>query len=511
MKDISPLAGKFVRVYVNFEKTECLQPRAVDGYDNTPRVADENNNRNIPTTRDQWGMGDMNQVGATACDPNIMYYVLPDGNADSKTGLFALWGYDKSTKTTLGPLMTDAAKPFTDDWSWGLRAVQVFNWGASKIPYFSWSVGESSITDSQFDATKKRKDQYGDNSKWFKWYPQYYYKGTGGTGNSQDPSRFMSVYLWSYDTSVGKLTGALTQNFYDKYYSNEPKSKDISASVGTFSVCRSETGCQATGAYMLRGNDCSKPCQYDFKSERYKYYYWVDVNGKKPCGPSPGSGGENVFQDLNDHIKTCFSYSGWYYGNGGAMLTPLAATATDYQHIKDYSSYTSVEEVPRDQNPLYIDDMAPDICSPESLASISWESSCPFQQVRGVGGPNLDGREIIIPETLEGMPFLKTLRVLANRDGFGSARISFHQPDGGGSYKDVVRAVRRLLSLSRERSKIRARSQLTNTDSSVDYCSLPDQPRSPPILSPNIRVRWTRWRSSRSWSSSQSTLTRKPS
>jgi hypothetical protein len=303
MSGISPFAGKFVRLYTDSGKTTCLQDTGeMNGYSavgGTDSI--------------------MTKVASGPCDPNKMYYVLPDGNADGKTGTFALWGYDFSSKSSKGPLMTDGSHPLPKAKnSVSLRANQLYLWGDSPIPYFSWSGGYSQDSPKQ-----KRSDQYGDNAKWFKWYPHYYYDGPGG-GNAFDPSRYMSVYLWHQNNDY-TLTGRITQIFNDGYYSNHPKSDSVSGDIGKLAVCRAAS-CYAVQTYNTiwdhkswsdsgAGSWCNEPC-----GENNKYIRpWIDVNGKYRCPYTDYKGCKDKgnceqikFQYLTGWVENCYSVRYFY-------------------------------------------------------------------------------------------------------------------------------------------------------------------------------------------------------
>lgn len=294
MVNISPFAGKFVRIYTDSTKTQCLQDTGeTNGYSAVGGVGSI-----------------MSKVASGPCDPNKMYYVLPDGNTEGNTGLFALWGYDYSSKSPKGPLMTDGTHPLPQvSGAVSLLANQMYLWGDSRIPYFTWSEIYS-------QDTSKRSSQYGDNAKWFKWFPQYYYDGPGG-GNNLDPSKYMSVYLWDYATDKNTLTGRITQTFYDRHYGDKPKSNQVTGEIGKLSVCRASS-CNAIQTYYTisdgkswsdsgAGSWCNQPC-----GEGNKYIRpWIDVNGKYPC-PYTEYKGDNGCKDKGNCQQLEFQYlTGW--------------------------------------------------------------------------------------------------------------------------------------------------------------------------------------------------------
>jgi hypothetical protein len=140
------------------------------------------------------------------------------------------------------------------------------------------------------------------------------------------------------------------------------------------------------------------------------------------------------------NVQGSFNKNGSVPTNAG-ILTGRDNPEEDRPIIGDFSEYIELEEVPLRYNPLYLSDLG-NVCSPANLQKAGWTdaSTCPFQSVAGVGGSNLNGNlELVVPPSLDGMPFLQTLTVLANpRQGFASMRIDFYQPDGF-SYPTVVR------------------------------------------------------------------------
>lgn len=123
------------------------------------------------------------------------------------------------------------------------------------------------------------------------------------------------------------------------------------------------------------------------------------------------------------------------------ILTPKSNSQEDRNKVGDYSTYMEIEEVPLRYHPLYLSNML-DVCSPSNLQKAGWEdvSTCPLQSVAGIGGNDLNGNvELVVPSTLQGMPFLSKLRVFANpRMGFASMRMDFYDPSGT-KYNSVVR------------------------------------------------------------------------